>query len=110
MSSDFIVKIEYKNKDLETVVEKEYDFLTYTEMLYAELMRLMVDIEDAFYKFSDNKQRDDWDSETTERFKKIRHKLLDQANAIRRLPHNLSYKGNRADQVTIGEFLNRTLK
>lgn len=108
--SDFIVKIEYKNKNLETVVEKEYDFISYTEMLNLELMRLIMEIEDAFYVFSGNKQKDDWDPEMKERFKKIRHKMLDQANAIKRLPANLSYKGIPANQVSIGEYLNRSGK
>ena len=46
--SEWTVKIEYKNKNLETVVEKEYDFVSYTEMLNLELMRLIMEIEDAF--------------------------------------------------------------
>ena len=91
--SDFKVKIEYKNKNLETVVEKEYNFIDYTEMLNLELKRVLMDIEDAFYYLSGNKQKQEWSPELAERFNKIRHKLLDQANAIRRLPDNLSYKG-----------------
>ena len=47
--SDFKVKIEYKNKDLETVVEKEYGFIDYTEMLSLELKRILMDVEDSFY-------------------------------------------------------------
>ena len=43
--SDWTVKIEYKNKNLETVVEKEYDFISYTEMLNLELMRLIMEID-----------------------------------------------------------------
>lgn len=108
--SDFKVTIEYKNKNLETVVEKEYDFISYTEMLNLELMRLIMEIEDAFYVFSGNKQKEDWDPEMKERFKKIRHKMLDQANAIKRLPQNLTYKGIKADQVSISDFINRTMK
>lgn len=108
--SDFRVKIEYKNKDLETVVEKEYDFIDYTEMLNLELKRILMDIEDAFYYFSGNKQKQDWPPELMERFQKIRHKLLDQANAIKRLPDNLSYKNVKANTMSIGEFLTRTLK
>ena len=108
--SDFIVKIEYKNKNLETVVEKEYDFVSYTEMLHLELMRIIMEIEDAFYAFSGNKQKDFWDEDMKERFKKIRHKMLDQANAIKRLPQTLSYKGIRADQVSISDFINQTFK
>lgn len=108
--SDFIVKIEYKNKDLETVVEKEYDFISYTEMLHLELMRLIMEIEDAFYVFSGNKQKENWPPELTERFKKIRHKMLDQANAIKRLPQNLSYKGIKANQIPFSEFIEKTMK
>ena len=108
--SDWTVKIEYKNKNLETVVEKEYDFISYTEMLHLELMRLIMDIEDAFYVFSGYKQKEDWSPEMTDRFKLIRHKILDQANSIKRLPQNLSYKGVKADQVPISDFINKTLK
>ena len=108
--SDFKVKIEYKNKDLETIVEKEYDFIDYTEMLNLELKRVLMDIEDAFYYFSGNKQKQDWSPELTERFQKIRHKLLDQANAIRRLPQNLSCNGVKANTMPFSEYLARTLK
>lgn len=108
--SDFIVKVEYKNKNLETVVEKEYDFISYTEMLNLELMRLIMEIEDAFYVFSGNKQKEEWDPDMTERFKKIRHKMLDQANAIKRLPQNLTYKGIRADQISISDFINQSMQ
>lgn len=110
MSSDFIVKVQYKNRNLETVVEKEYDFISYTEMINLELMRLIMEVEDAFYAFSGNKQKEDWSDEMKERFKKIRHKMLDQANAIKRLPQNLSYKGIRADQVSISDFIDKTMK
>ena len=108
--SDFKVKIEYKNKNLETVVEKEYDFISYTEMLHLELMRLIMEIEDAFYSASGNKQKSEWPQELQDRFKKIRHKMLDQANAIKRLPETLTYKGIKANMISISEFIDRTMK
>ena len=108
--SDFKVKIEYKNKDLETIVEKEYDFIDYTEMINLELKRILMDIEDAFYCFSGNKQKQDWSPELTEKFQKIRHKLLDQANAIKRLPENLSFKGIKANTMSFSEYIARTMK
>lgn len=108
--SDFNVKIIYKNRDLETVVEKNYDFISYTEMVNTELMRLIAEIEDAFYYFSGNKQKDYWPDELKERFNKIRHKMLDQANAIKRLPENLSYKGIRANQIPLSEYLVKKMK
>lgn len=108
--SDFKVVIEYKNKDLETVVEKEYSLIDYTEMLNLELKRTLMDIEDAFYYFTGNKQKSDWSPEATEKFNKIRHKILDQANAVKRLPENLSYHGVKATAMTFSEFLAKTLK
>jgi len=105
--SDFIVKIEYKNKDLETVIEKEYDIISYTSLLYAELMGIITEVENVFYEINEGKQKTDWSAESMERFQKIRHKILDQANAIRRLPDNLTYKGVKANQISIGEFINR---
>ena len=106
--SDWIVKIEYKNQDLETVVEKEYDFMSYTSMLYMELMGIIKEIEDVFYDINNGKQKENWTPESMERFQKIRHKLLDEANSIRRLPQNLTHAGAHANQVTLGEYLNLT--
>lgn len=108
--SDFIVKIEYKNEKLETVVEKEYDFPIYTDMLYEKLMGVIAEIESAFYYFSDGKSKDKWDETTMSRFKSIRHKLLDEANALKRLPNNLTYKGISAATIPMSEYIARTLK
>lgn len=102
--SDFTVKIEYKNKDLETVIEKEYEFSQYTELLNLELMRVIAETEDAFYYLT-GKQKEDWDGETKSRFQHIRHKLLDQANAIRRLPQTLSFRGISAGSVSFSKVL-----
>ena len=108
--SDFVVKIEYKNKNLETVVEKEYGFMDYTEMISLELKRILMDVEDSFYYLSGNKQKQDWTPELNERFQKIRHKLLDQANAVKRLPENLSYKGVKGTSMPLSEYLANILK
>lgn len=113
--SDWIVRIEYKNrnpetKDLQTVVEKEYEFIDYTEMLSRELNRVLKKVEDAFFAFSGYKPKTEWDQEMLERFDEIRHKLLDQANAIRRLPENLSYCNVKANTIPFSEYLARTLK
>lgn len=109
MNSEWTVTIQYKNENLETVVEKEYDLITYTEMLHLALMRSVADIEEAFYFVSGGKQKEDWPPELKMRFKTIRHKLLDEANSIRRLPANLTYKGHKADQISIGDFIDREL-
>lgn len=102
--SDFTVKIEYKNKDLETVIEKEYEFSQYTELLNLELMRIIAETEDAFYHLT-GKQKDEWDNETKSRFQHIRHKLLDQANAIKRLPQTLSYHGIAMGSISFSKII-----
>lgn len=107
--SDFEVKIEYKNKDLETVIEKTYSFSQYTELLNLELMRVIAETEDAFYYLT-GKQKDDWDDETMRRFQHIRHKVLDQANAIKRLPATLSYRGVAAGSINFSEVIAAKLK
>lgn len=101
--SDWTVKIEYKNENLETVVEKEYDLISYTAMLHLELMRLIMEIEESFCALT-GKDKDDWDEETKARFKKIRHKMLDQANAIRRLPQNLTFQGVSPVSIDATEY------
>ena len=102
--SDFTVKIEYKNQNLETVVEKEYEFSQYTDLLNLELMRIITETEDAFYYLT-GKQKEEWDNVTRSKFQHIRHKLLDQANAIKRLPQTLSYRGISAGSVSLSEII-----
>lgn len=103
--SDFKVNIEYKNKHLQTVNEREYDFQQYVEMLQIELMRIIADIEDAFYRLQDNKLKEDWTQEATDMFQMIRHKLLDTANSIKRLPSTLCYKGVPCDSKNLSEVI-----
>lgn len=107
--SDFKVNIEYKNKHLQTVNEREYDFNEYTEMLQLELMRILMDVEDAFYQLQGNVQKENWSPLANDLFQKIRHKLLDQANAIKRLPNTLNYKGVPCKNLSevIAETLNQ---
>ena len=106
--SGFTVKIEYKNQNLETVIEKEYEFSQYTDLLNLELMRIIAETEDAFYHLT-GKQKDEWDNETKSRFQHIRHKLLDQANAIKRLPQTLSFCGISAGSVSFSEVLAKNI-
>ena len=89
--SDFTVKIAYKNKNLENVNTRTYDFQQYAEMIKLELMRVIMDVEDAFYFLQGSKAKEEWSEESINKFQKIRHKLLDQANSIERLPRNLYF-------------------
>lgn len=105
MDRDWIVKIEYKNKDMETVVEKEYPFAQYVEMIANELTSVITDVENAFYYFEDGEQKKDWSPESQKRFKDIRHKLLDHANSVRRLYQTLRHNGVSANTINMSEAI-----
>lgn len=107
--NDFTVKVSYRNKDATDTHEWTYDFKQYTEMMKRELMRIIMEVEDAIYHQQGSRSKDEWDTETMERFQKIRHKLLDQANAIERLPASLHYKGVSCSNISVGELLANTI-
>lgn len=108
--SDFKVKIPFKNQKLETVVEKEYDFLDYTMLINLDLKKILGLIEQAFSYFNEGKPKEEWSEEATKMFAEIRHKQLDQANAVRRLPETLSYRNIPANTMNFGEYLAKILK
>lgn len=103
MENDFTVKIDYRNKDLEKINERVYTFQQYVDMTKLELMRVIMDVEDIFYKKFGSKE--EWDDDASASFQKIRHKLLDQANAIERLPNTLRYKGVSCSARNLSEIL-----
>jgi hypothetical protein len=83
------VKVTYRNRDLEQVYTKTYSLSEYTEMLHADLLRLVTDIEDLCYTVNNGKPKEEWSDETFAAFNKIKHKLLDKAGDIGRMPENL---------------------
>lgn len=72
-------------------------------------MRVIMDVEDVIYYLQDGKSKDDWDDGAMSRFQCIRHKLLDQANAIERLPQNLYYKDVTCMSVNLSEEIAKVL-
>lgn len=93
MQDDLKVRVTYRNEKMEPVITKEYTLDCYTSSLKYELMRIITDVEDALYMAQDNKQKEDWDENVLKSFVRIRHKLLDEANAIERLPQDLLKEG-----------------
>ena len=83
------VRVTYRNYDLEQVYTKTYSFREYTEMLHTDLLRLITDIEDLCYTVNNGKPKEEWTDESFTAFNKIKHKLLDKAGDIGRMPENL---------------------
>lgn len=58
-------------------------------MLSLDLKRIITDIEDLVYMTNGNKSKDDWNETELMAFNKIKHKILDKAGEIGRLPENI---------------------
>ena len=99
------VKVVYRNKDMDPVYTKTYSLEEYTEMLRTDMLRLVTDVEDLCYAANNNKPKDEWSDTTFEAFNKIKHKLLDKAGDIGRLPINITEL--KTDSLT--DFVARVL-
>ena len=92
MEQNLGVKVVYRNNQMEAVYEKEYTLRDYCDMLREDLLRLITDVEDLAYRANDGKCKEEWSDSTWEIFGKIKHKILDKAGDIGRLPQNLCEK------------------
>lgn len=93
MLDDYTVNIVYKNRSMENVSQRTCLFADYCQDQKLNLMHVITDVENAFYAMQGDKGKDEWSQEALDSFQRIRHKLLDSANSIVRLPQTLHYKG-----------------
>lgn len=98
------VKVVYRNKDLEPIYERSYSLKEYTDMIRSDQLRLITDVEDMVYRANDNKPKTEWSSELWEDFCRIKHKLLDKAGDIGRLPENV-FLSNQEEFPSLTEFV-----
>lgn len=85
---DIMVSVTYRNEKLVPVCQKEYVFDEYTTLIRNDLMRIITDVEDAIYDIT-GKKKGEWPDNVVQKFDKIKHKLLDKAGEIGRLPMNI---------------------
>ena len=105
MLNDYTVNIVYKNRSMENVSQKSYPLIDYCQEQKLNLMHVITDVENAFYALQNDKSKDEWDAETMEAFQRIRHRLLDAANSIVRLPQNLQFKGINVGTIEGSEYI-----
>ena len=102
------VNISYKNSKLETVCNKTYTLSEYTQMMQIDLLRLISDVEDMAYKLNQGKPKSEWTDDSWAAFCCIKHKLLDKAGEIGRLPQNIvEYQGEDASDEGLTGFVAR---
>ena len=89
---ELCVKVTYRNKDMEPTYSKVYALNEYTDMLRTDLMKLVSDVENLCYAANNNKPKEEWSEETFSWFCLIKHKLLDKAGDVGRIPENIVRK------------------
>jgi len=107
--NDFTVAVNYYSRDAHDFVQQEYSLQEYADMLKAGLIRVIADVEDVFYRFNDERPQEEWDQRSGEEFSHIRRKILDQANAVARLPKNMSYRGMPVGSKALSELIAQAL-
>lgn len=93
MKNNLGVKVTYRNARLEPVSTQLYSIQDYADMLRNDLLKVITDIEDVLYTATGNKVKDEWPDEVWGEFTRIKHKILDKAGDIGRLPDNLTKVG-----------------
>lgn len=105
MTENLRVKITYKDRNLNPVSECNYSFGDYVETLRLDLLKLITDIEDIIYLTNGNTPKSSWGEAEIAMFNKIKHKILDKAGEIQRLPENL-YTPTREEAVSLSFWEN----
>ena len=100
------VCVTYKDKELRPTYTKTYSLCEYTDMLRQDLLRLVTDVENLCYMANENKSKSEWSDQTFEEFCRIKHKLLDKAGDIGRLPENITIRTSEPLTDFVARVLN----
>lgn len=88
MDDKYSVHVVYKNGKQEVVQDVNYELRDYTDMLRADLLRVITNVEDLVYDMNNQRPKEEWPDNVWSGFCRIKHKLLDKAGEIGRLPDN----------------------
>lgn len=88
-TQDIGVRVVYRNRDMEPSYTETYTLEEYTAMIRTDLHRLVSDVEELCYAANEGRAKEEWTDETFYGFNKIKHKLLDKAGEVERIPQNL---------------------
>lgn len=99
------VRVVYRNRNMTPTSAKTYTLQEYTGMLREDLLRLVTNVEDLCYEVNNNRPKEEWSEETFTAFNKIKHKLLDKAGEIGRMPENLVERVQRPLNEFISELI-----
>lgn len=103
------VRIVYYNAKHKPIGETEYGFEEYTQMIRLDLLKVISDIEDLVYAATGGKRKQDWPPELINGFNKIKHRLLDKAGEVQRLPETLCSETEKKTDP-LGDFIASVFK
>lgn len=92
--NDLKVHIAYRNSEGHVVNDRLYNLGDYTDQMRVDLLKVISDVEDLIYLMS-RQSKEDWPDDVWNSFMGIKHKLLDKANDIGRLPQTLVQSGDK---------------
>ena len=105
MKKEICVRVTYRDKDLQPTYTKTYSFGEYAECMRSDLQSLVGEVETLGYVANGNKPKDEWSDESFSLFSRIKHKLLDKAGEIGRLPSNIIIRNSEP----MSEYMARIL-
>ena len=88
------VHITHRNNKLQPVADELFSLDEYSTILANDVLRMITDVEDIIYCATGGTPREDWPDEVWGKFSRLKHKMLDEAGAMKRLPENLVYGGD----------------
>ena len=103
---DIGIRVTYKDKDLRPIYTKTYSLGQYTDMIRADILRLITDVENLCYDQNSGNDKSKWPEATLEDFNKIKHKMLDKAGDIGRIPENIIIRTNEPLSEYVARMLN----
>lgn len=75
-------------------------------MIRTDLFRTISDIENLFYRLNGGKPKKEWSRKDITEFDAMKHRLLDKAGAISRLPECLIAEKDAKDGEIAGSLIN----
>ena len=104
--SEVLVRITYRDKDLQPTYTKTYTIGEYADIMRADLQGLVGEVETLGYIANGNKPKEEWSDDSFAVFSRVKHKLLDKAGEIGRLPSNMCIRTKEPLSDFVARILN----
>jgi hypothetical protein len=87
--SKLVVRVQYRNAAREIIGEEEFPLINYMKIQENRAMHLVTDVENLLYDIFDGKPKEEWPDHAYREFLLLRHKILDHAGNVGRVPEML---------------------